>query len=201
MNIIIAGVGGQGNVLASRLIASTSIMKGMEAKTSETIGMAQRGGCVASHIRIGGQYHSPIVPEGGADLLIGFEIAETARNITKLKKGGKAVMNMGSIRPAGGLINLNAYDEQEACQFIQAYCPDIVSIDAFAIAKEIGNPKVVNIAMIGAAVAAAFLPFTQEEFEIVLKKHLPEKILNINLQAFRKGMSEVLRYGGALCMS
>lgn len=192
MNIIVAGVGGQGNVLASRLIASAAIMQGMEAKTAETIGMAQRGGCVASHIRIGSEYNSPIVPDGAADLVIGFEVAETARNIYKLREGGRAIVNMGSIRPAGGMINLNHYNEDEVYRFIQNHCPDTVYIDAFNIAKYLGNSKVINVIMIGAAVAIGLLPFTQEHLENVLRHSLPKKYLDVNLRAFREGAHEAL---------
>ena len=127
MNCILCGVGGQGTVLASKLIAQSAMQKGMFARTAETIGMAQRGGSVVSHVRTGDQVPSPLIPEHEADVLIGFEPAEAVRTLRYLKKDGTVVVNTRGIQPVTASLTGKGYPEQEMLDYLCAQVSHINS--------------------------------------------------------------------------
>ena len=190
MNILLSGVGGQGTVLASRLIAQASIDKGIPAKTAETIGMAQRGGCVVSHVRTGISY-SPLIPYGEADIIIGFEPAETVRVLPYLKEGGYIITTKQAILPVTSSLSKNEYRSCDMIDYLKSKNPNTIVIDGHAICNECGSGKILNIALIGAAVASSILNITIEEMEKTIKEHVAEKFINLNLLALKLGAPAV----------
>ncbi len=189
MDILIAGVGGQGTILASKILAYAAVIEGRKARTGETIGMSQRGGCVVSHVRTGGS-HSPYIPVGGADLLLSFEPCEGARNIAYLKKGGKAAINTASITPVSTALGLSAYDGDKMMKYI-AENSKAVFIDANKLAKESGSIKAVNSVLIGAAFGLGVLDLSEESLRQSMKKNIKPSFLDLNMRAFHSGVKEV----------
>ncbi len=183
LNIILCGVGGQGTVLASRLLAATAMRLGLEIKTAETIGMAQRGGSVVSHIRIGQNIHSPIIGEKEADLILGFEIAETARNIAYLKDGGKIITSSCPIIPVNAMLGGAPYLLPEITAYLKKSVPDIAFIDTIAAAKALGSEKIVNVLMLGQAARTGIFGFGAEELRETIAELMPQKIQEINFKA------------------
>ena len=162
-NCVICGVGGQGNVLASRLIAQVLLARDEHVKTAETIGMAQRGGSVASHVR-GGHPQSPLVPLGCADCIIAFEPGEAVRCIDYLAPGGTVIVNTQAVQPPVAALQNIDYDGAEALSYLRSL-PDIrlVEVDGASICEQVGSPKVLNIALLAAAVDSGTLGITREE--------------------------------------
>jgi indolepyruvate ferredoxin oxidoreductase, beta subunit len=190
-DILIAGVGGQGTVLSSRLLAASGIEAGFFTRTSETIGMSQRGGSVVSHVRIGSEALSPIIPTGCADLLIGFELAEAARSLNRLSPDGKCIVNSQVIKPVTVSLGGASYNTDEIYEHIKALVPDTVFVDGYSLAKAAGSIKAVNVVLLGAAVATGFLPFNKEQVIDIILKNVPKKFLDINLKAFNLGYEYV----------
>lgn len=188
-DILIAGVGGQGTVLASRLLAAAAIKAGYFTRTSETIGMAQRGGCVVSHVRIDSEKDSPIIPYESADLLIGFEPAEAARNIGRLAQGGKCVVNTRSIKPVTASLDTVPYDAGPICEFIQQNASEAILVDGYALAEESGSVKALNIVLLGVAAAAGFLPFSDKDLDSIITENVSGKYIELNKKAFNIGLS------------
>lgn len=186
-DILIAGVGGQGTVLSSRLLAAAAIEAGYFTRTSETIGMSQRGGSVVSHVRIGSKESSPIIPIGKSDLLIGFELAEAARNLSRLSPTGKCIVNLQVIKPVTVSLGGASYNTDEITEYIKSTAPGVVFVDGYSLAENAGSIKAVNVVLLGAAVASGFLPFSKEEVESVIAQNIPKKFLDINLKAFKTG--------------
>jgi len=171
-NCMIAGVGGQGTVLASKLIAAAAIKKGFDVRTTETIGMAQRGGSVFGHVRIGGNIFSPIIPLGGADALIGFEPAETVRQLPFLRSDGAVlVFNSGN---------------RDMLQYLKENIQKLTVIESRRMTAH--SVKTLNVFLLGAAVQSGILPFDAETLKQVLTEMLPERFLEINLKAFEGGL-------------
>ncbi|MFO7161257.1 MAG: indolepyruvate oxidoreductase subunit beta [[Clostridium] cellulosi] len=186
-DILIAGVGGQGQVLASRLLGAAAIDAGFDARTSETIGMSQRGGSVTSSVRVGGGVLSPLVPDSGADLILGFEICETVRNLKKLSKTGAVVLNTQVISPVSVSLGISKYDSDEMLDFIKSKVKRFVAVDACEMAIKAGSIKAANVVMLGAACGAGFLPFEKERFVSVIINNVPEKFKALNGTAFEYG--------------
>jgi len=183
-NIVIAGVGGQGVLLASRVLAESALASGMDVKQNEVHGMAQRGGSVISFVRIGEQVHSPVVMPGSADILISFEPLEALRYVHYLKPGGKLVYNKATINPSTVASGLATYplDVEEQ---IGRSCPDAHGIDALAIAKQAGNAKAVNMVMVGSVMKN--LPIDAQVVEGVVRAISKDKGVDVNLRALKGG--------------
>lgn len=186
-NILITGVGGQGTVLASRLLASAAMNCGYQARTAETIGMAQRGGSVTSHVRIGDNAGAAIIPAGKANLLIGFEPIEAAKNIPLLAEGGKCIVNTRFIRPVHSSFPNSGTETEDLYNYITAHVSDAVFVDGDAIAAEAGSPKALNTVLLGVALAEKFLPFTLEHVEECIRTYIPPKYVELNLKALAAG--------------
>ncbi len=189
MNCVLAGVGGQGTVLASKLLARTALENGLEVRSAETIGMAQRGGCVVSHVRIGRDIYAPLVPMGEADLILGFEPAEAVRCLPYLKQGGTVVVSRKAVRPITAALTGSAYDGGEMCRYLEANVERLVLVDGDEICKQAGSPKVLNVALLGAALGAGVLGVTLQQLERSMAEMLPEKLLKMNLNALHAGMA------------
>jgi indolepyruvate ferredoxin oxidoreductase beta subunit len=189
MNCLLAGVGGQGTVLMSRLIGTAALARGWHVRGAETIGMAQRGGSVASHIRFcggGGVIHSPLIPPGKADLVIAFEPAEALRVLPFLAPACRMIALDRGIAPASG----GYAGRYEPAQFIvrlrETLQDRLLLIDGEALISRLGSARVLNAALLGFS-AGRFLPFTLEEFSAALANRLPERFLELNERALREG--------------
>ncbi|MEG1509001.1 MAG: indolepyruvate oxidoreductase subunit beta [Clostridia bacterium] len=182
--ILIVGVGGQGTLLASRVLGALAEQKGYDCKLSEVHGMAQRGGSVVTHVVMKDKVYSPIIDEGNADIILAFEKLEAARWRHYLKKDGVIVVNNQEIYPMPVIIGAREYP-QNIIENIKAEGKKIIVINALDIAKEVGNTRTVNTIMIGAM--AKNLGFTYEEIEKAVSSTVKPKLLAINLIALKKG--------------
>ncbi len=182
-SIMIVGVGGQGTLLASRILGNAVISQGYDVKVSEVHGMSQRGGSVVTYVRYGEKVHSPIIDKGGADMILAFELLEAKRALPFLKKGGKIIVNTQEIDPMPVIIGAAEYPEKlEENLRTNA---DTTAVDALLLAKEAGNPKAVNVVLIGVMAKNWDIPY--EVWTDTIKKTVPEKFLEINLKAFELG--------------
>lgn len=186
-DVLIAGVGGQGTILASRILAAAAILKGEFARTGETIGMSQRGGCVVSNVRLGGEKVSPYIPNAQADLLLGFELAETARNMGRLRPRGAVVANTQTIKPVSLSLGIGKYDVPELKEYILANCGKAVLLDGYGLAAQAGSVKAVNIVLLGAACGAGLLPFDRSELTQTIEHSVAPRFVEMNLKAFSLG--------------
>jgi indolepyruvate ferredoxin oxidoreductase beta subunit len=184
INVLLTGVGGQGVVLASTVLAQVAMAEGYDVKQSEVHGMAQRGGSVTSHFRFGDKVWSPLVPEGAADLLMAFESLEGLRYVGWLKPGGVLVYNALRINPSPVSAGLASYPE-DIDALIKAAWPNAKCVSANELAAKAGTVKAANVAMLGAI--SPSLPFAHEIWEEVIRKAVPPKTVDVNLQAFRLG--------------
>lgn len=183
LNCVICGVGGQGNVLASRLIAQVLLARDEHVKTAETIGMAQRGGSVASHVR-GGRPQSPLVPKDCADCLIAFEPGEAVRCIDYLAPSGTIIVNTQAAQPPVAALQGIDYDGTEALAYLRSLSDvTLVEVDGAAICKQAGSAKVLNIALLAAAVKSGALGITREELEEAIRQRLHPRFHEMNLRA------------------
>lgn len=187
IDCLLAGVGGQGTVLASKIIAQTAIGKQIFARTSETIGMAQRGGCVVSHVRIGDQKCSPAIPQGAADLIIGFEPAEAVRNLGFLKANGQLLVNTRPIIPVTASLGGTIYQSADIIEFLKNTGHHVVFVDGQNLCSAAGTSKVLNVIMLGVAIKQGLLPFSQQDVLQTISEHLPAKFLELNQKALDIG--------------
>lgn len=182
-DIILCGVGGQGTVLASRLLAAAAMRQNLPIKTAETIGMAQRGGSVFSHVRMGEGAASPLVGSGRADLILGFEPAEAVRQLPYLHDGGAAVVSNRPIVPVSATVGGPAYDLEAIMDYLRSKVERLVVVDAEAAATELGSAKCLNVVLLGAAVRCGALPFSLEDMEDAVRTLVPQRFLDLNLRA------------------
>lgn len=180
---LLCGVGGQGTVLASKLIAFAAMEKGENVRTAETIGMAQRGGSVVSHVRTGESINSPLIPLGCADVIIGFEPAEAVRCLPYLKKGGVAVVNSRAVKPVTASLSDSGYDGSEMLEFLRANVERLHVIDGSAVCEKIGSARALNIVLLAAAAKSGELGITVDELKNAIIQRVPEKFHKLNLSA------------------
>ena len=185
IDILLCGVGGQGTVLASKILARCAVSRAEAAHTAETIGMAQRGGCVTSHVRIGDS-HAPLIPIGGADAIIAFEPAEAVRAIAYLKPDGVIVANTCAIKPVTDTLASSGYSAGVMLDYLKKLPQRVVFIDGDAIARDCGSPRVVNMALLGAAAATGAIGTRIDELERVIATLAP-KYREANLKALHMG--------------
>lgn len=185
------GVGGQGVILASDALGEIAMKAGYDVKKSDSLGMAQRGGSVVSHLRLGKQVFSPMIRKGGADFLVAFERLEGARWAEYLNEGGLAIVNDMAIPPLPvGSGPLNYPSTREVEEILRHYTDKIYMIRAAQIAQELGNPQVLNVIMIG--YLSVFLDIEEKQYIDDLSHRVPQKVLQLNLQAFARGREEAL---------
>lgn len=187
-SIIIAGVGGQGTLLASKILAAAAGAGGLFIRGSETIGMAQRGGSVSSHLRMEAKEVSPIVPGGHGDILLGFELAEAARMIPKLRPGAKCVVNTDRIIPTNVALGKGVYRGEEYLALLKKKYPDALFIEGAPLALAAGDIRTLNIVILGAAAGAELLPFTEAEIRTAIRGCVKPKLLAMNEKAFALGL-------------
>jgi len=189
-NCVIAGVGGQGTVLASKLIAAAAIRKGLDVRTTETIGMAQRGGSVVSHIRIGediSKIFSPIIPPGQTDAIIAFEPAEAVRQLAFLSDKGRIVVCDMAVKPAGSAGNV--YDGTAVLDFLKKKASDLIIVDGAQVMQRCA--KALNVALLGAAAGGGVFPFDQETLKETLTEMIPQRFIELNKTAYELGRNTV----------
>lgn len=182
-NIVLCGVGGQGTVLASKLIAAAAMEKGLPVMSAETIGMAQRGGSVFSHVRIGEGLYSPMIARGEADIIIGFEPGEAVRMLPFLREGGTVITSSREIIPVTASLSGSSYNGSEMIAYLKKQVNNLSVIDGQKACEEIGSPKVLNLILLGAAVRSGALGLSEEDIKAAIKKRLPEKFHELNFKA------------------
>lgn len=183
-NILIAGVGGQGTLLAARIIGSAATAEGYEVKVSEVHGMSQRGGSVITYVKFGEKIYSPIICRGEADVILSFEALEAGRYLPYLKPDGVIVTSTQEINPMPVVSGAMKYPEN-IIEKIREKGAKVICADALAAATEVGNAKTSNVVMIG--LAASVLGLKEEELLSAVEKCVPAKALDINITAFKKG--------------
>lgn len=188
MNIMIVGVGGQGTLLASRILGKVAIKEGFDVKVSEVHGMSQRGGSVVTYVKYGEKVFSPIIDKGEADLILAFEELEAYRALPYLKKGGKMITNTQRINPMPVITGAMQYPQDIVAKLSDKI--NLVAVDALSIAKEAGNIKAVNVVLIG--LLASSMSVGKETWIEVLKETVPPKFLEANLKAFELGYNTKL---------
>lgn len=187
LDIVIGGVGGQGSILASRALARAAMDNGLEVRTSEVIGMAQREGPVTSHVRIGKSLFGSIIPDGQADILLGLELAETVRNINKLKPGGTVIASSSTIVPVSVQLGISSYNPERLMQYLKDRVEEIVFLDVDDLSRKAGHPKTGNVVLLGSLSAVPNLPFSPDQLIRSILGYIPERLRDINKRAFEIG--------------
>jgi len=183
-NILLAGVGGQGTLLASEVLSEALMLGGYDVKKSEIHGMSQRGGSVTSHVRFGSKVYSPLIPEGQADFLFGFELLETLRCLPMLRPGATVVANDLKIIPAPVAMGQEIYPPDIPGRIASSF-QDTVVVNGMGLAVQAGNVRTVNIALLGTL--SRRLGLAEQHWHEALTRQVPERFLAENLKAFELG--------------
>lgn len=187
LNIMITGVGGQGTVLAAKLLAQAAETRNWRVRTAETIGMAQRGGSVVSHVRLANQdeprIDAPLIAHGGADLIIAFEPAEAVRCLGYLRPGGALVSATSSVQPTTAALSRDAYSSKPFLEYLRQTVPNCLLVDDTALIKQIGSPKALNVALLASAVAISDLGLTVEELRAAMHASVRPQFVALNDRA------------------
>lgn len=190
LNIMIVGVGGQGTLLASRILGNVAVMQGYDVKVSEVHGMSQRGGSVVTYVKMGDKVYSPIIDKNEADILLAFEKLEALRWIDYLKKGGTLVMNDQEINPMPVITGKAKYPEDITGR-LKSGGIALQSIDALKLAEECGNIKAMNVVLIG--LLAKSTGIAKEIWLKAIEEVIPAKLLDVNISAFETGYNSSLK--------
>lgn len=183
-NIMIVGVGGQGTLLASKMLGRIALSEGVDVKVSEVHGMSQRGGSVVTYVRFGDKVYSPIIDKGEADFIVSFELLEAARYLEFLAKDGKVVVNSQQVDPMPVITGAAAYPE-DLISKMTAKGASIDAIDALSLAEEAGSSKAVNIVLMGRL--SKYFDFSEDKWLKALEESVPPKFLELNKKAFALG--------------
>ena len=183
-SIMIVGVGGQGSLLASRIIGNVLLSQGYDVKVSEVHGMSQRGGSVVTYVKYGDKVYSPVIEKGEADIIVSFELLEAARWVSYLKKNGHLITSTQTLDPMP-VITGNAEYPADIAEKIEALGIDIIAADALSLAVKAGNAKASNVVLMG--VIASKMSFDENVWKDAIRTCVPEKFLELNLKAFDLG--------------
>ncbi len=193
LDVIFSGVGGQGVVVLSDVFCEAALLSGFDAAKAEVHGMAQRGGSIVAHARIGDRVQSPLIERGSADVLLGFEVLETARAIHMLKQGATIVLNTKYMPPNAAFANNVApVNQEQLLSIIKKAAGRVFEIDAITLAEKLGNLLVVNTILLGALSALPENFLGRESFEEAISMRFKEKFVKVNLQAFELGRNSVI---------
>lgn len=187
-NIMIVGVGGQGTLLASKLLGRMLITKGYDVKVSEVHGMSQRGGNVVTYVRYGDHVYSPIIDKGEADIILSFEVLEAARWTEYLRKDGKIITNSQQVNPMPVITGAAVYPEDLVGK-MRAKGIDVDAFDALAMAEEAGSSKAVNLVLMGRI--SNLFDFSEESWLEAIEQSVPPKFIEMNKKAFHMGRHNV----------
>ena len=185
-NIMIVGVGGQGSLLASKLLGRLLLTRGYDIKVSEVHGMSQRGGSVVTYVRFGDKVYSPVIDKGQADYIVSFELLEAARWTEFLKPGGKIIVNTQQVNPMPVIIGAAAYPENLVQKMVDAGI-DVDALDALTLAEQAGSSKAVNLVLMGRL--SKYFDFSEEEWLSAIEASVPQKFLEMNKKAFSLGLN------------
>ena len=192
-DLVFSGIGGQGVVVLSDIFCEAALLDGFDVAKAEVHGMAQRGGSIVAYARIGEKVESPLIEQGKADVILGFEMLETARVLPMLKAKGSVVMNTKYIPPSCTLQgSANPRKPEELIDLVRKKAFKMHEVDGLGIATKLGNPIVVNTVLLGALSALPENPIKKETLEKAICGRLKEKFHSINLQAFQLGRESVL---------
>jgi len=191
LDTVFSGVGGQGVVVLSDIYCEAAMLDGYDVAKAEIHGMAQRGGSIVAYARIGDKVESPLIETGKADIIVGFEILETARALPMLKKGGDVIVNMKYIPPSGSASSVKPKKAEELMQILRSKA-EVHEIDGAGIAQKLGNLLVVNTILLGALSALPEIPVKEKSFQQAIAGKVKEKYINLNLKAFQLGRENVL---------
>ena len=183
-SIMIVGVGGQGSLLASRIIGNVLLSQGFDVKVSEVHGMSQRGGSVVTYVKYGDKVYSPVIEKGEADIIVSFELLEAARWLSYLKKGGHLITSTQTLDPMPVITGAAQYPT-DIVEKIKGMGVDIIAADALSLAEEAGNAKASNVVLMG--LIASKMSFDDSVWKDAIKNCVPEKFLELNLKAFELG--------------
>ena len=184
-NIMIVGVGGQGSLLASKLLGSLLLKQGADVKVSEVHGMSQRGGSVVTYVRSGEKVYSPVIDKGEADFIVSFELLEAARYVSFLKPDGRIVTNIQQIDPMPVITGAATYPA-DLVEKMRAADVQVDALDCLALAEKAGSAKAVNLVLLG-RLSHYFDDISEQEWEDAIRENVPPKFLELNLKAFALG--------------
>jgi len=185
-NVMIVGVGGQGSLLASKLLGRLLMSRGYDIKVSEVHGMSQRGGSVVTYVRFGDKVYSPIIDKGQADFIVSFELLEAARWTSYLKPSGKIITNTQQINPMPVIIGAAEYPEK-LVEKMRAAGLDVDAIDALSLAEAAGSSKAVNLVLMGRL--SRYFDIPADEWLTAIEASVPPKFLEMNKKAFNLGLN------------
>jgi indolepyruvate ferredoxin oxidoreductase beta subunit len=192
LDLVFTGIGGQGVVVLSDIFCEAAMLDGLDVAKAEIHGMAQRGGSISAHVRIGDVVVSPLIERGKGDIIVGFEVLETARALPMLKPKGTVIVNTKYIPPTSILQgSANPLQLEKLITLIKKKAQKVHEVDGVAIASKIGNLMVVNTILLGAVSVLPENPVKQESFKQAISSRLKEKYINLNLQAFQAGRESV----------
>lgn len=191
-NIIIVGVGGQGIMLASEILAQAAALSNLDVKVAETHGMAQRGGSVITHVRLGQKVYSPLVEVGNADYLLAFELLEAARYMSWVKPGGKLIVSTQKLPPVTVTSGRQQYPAN-LFELLSEQGDDFIPIEVGDICARLGNPRVANLVMLGAL--SVFLDIPGDAWQQSMARSIPDRLLDVNQKAFEAGSKAGLAWG------
>ena len=182
-SIVLCGTGGQGTVLAARLISAAAMAKGIPVFSAETIGMAQRGGSVFSHLRMGEGIWSPMIARGTADLILGFEPGETVRMLPYLKPDGQVVVSSRTVMPVTAALTGGSYRGEDMIAFLRSRVKDLTVVDAGRAMEELGSSRILNLVLLGYALERGALGLTGEELRQAILRKVPPQFHELNFRA------------------
>lgn len=185
-DILLCGVGGQGIVLVSKLLAASAMAAGETVHSAETIGMAQRGGSVTSHVRIG-QSYSPLIPSGSASLMLAFEPGEAVRNLPLLSKDGTVIVSNTAVMPVTASLSGGSYQAEPMLDFLRKRVKKVITADPGQLCAPLGSVKYFNVVMLGIALAAGVTGLPEDIIRESVKTRVPEKFREINAKALMIG--------------
>ena len=192
LDVVFCGVGGQGVVVLSDIFCQAALIDGFDVAKAEVHGMAQRGGSIVAHARLGEKVEAPLIERGTADVILGFEVLETARALPMLKKNGTVVVNTKYIPPSACVtFSDKPTSEKQLLAMINERAAEVHEVDGIGIALKLGNPLIVNTVLLGALSALPETPIKKESFEVAMASRFKEKYVKINLQAFQQGRETV----------
>ncbi|MDY6835434.1 MAG: indolepyruvate oxidoreductase subunit beta [Chloroflexota bacterium] len=195
IDLLLSGIGGQGVILASNILAEVAMDFKYDVKKSDVLGMAQRGGAVVSHVRLADRVRSPLVQKGNVDVLLSFERLEAGRWVEHLSREGYAIINNQSVFPLSVSSGYEAYPLQEEMeQLFKTATKRVYFVDALSMAQDMGNRNVVNIIMLG--FLSFLLPIDADTWESGIAARVPPIFRELNLDAFRRGRSEAEKMVG-----
>jgi indolepyruvate ferredoxin oxidoreductase beta subunit len=190
-NIIFSGVGGQGIVVASDIFCEAALIDGLDVAKAEVHGMAQRGGSIVAHVKVGEKIHAPLIEKGKANIIVGFEMLETARVLPMLNADGTVIVNTKYIPCTSFGCSTKSLDHEKLLGMIKDRAKSLHQVNGNDIANKIGNQIVVNTVLLGALSALPENPVKKKSLEKAIAGRLKQEYVNINLEAFQLGIDQV----------